>query len=64
MSKTYFCETCDVSFSSWRELKEHRRSKEHKENAVDSGSRAIQLLNRIAARLKESEKKSDESNNV
>lgn len=64
MDKKYYCETCDVSFSSWKELKKHRMSREHKENARDPMTRTVQLLDRIVARLKESEGKSNGSNKV
>jgi hypothetical protein len=52
----YHCETCNLSFSSWKEMKEHFISAEHREKAKDPLLRSEQLLNQIAKKLCEPEK--------
>ena len=56
MNNELYCETCNVSFVSWKEMKEHLQSVEHKRNANDPLSRSEQLLNQMAKKLLESEK--------
>lgn len=61
MSKQFYCYTCDLAFSSWKELKEHQMSREHRDNAMNPITRAEQLLDQIAKKLKENEGNSDGS---
>ena len=56
MNNELYCETCGVSFVSWKEMKEHLQSVEHKRNANDPLHRSEQLLKQMAKKLFESEK--------
>jgi hypothetical protein len=57
MNNELYCETCGVSFVSWKEMKEHLQSVEHRRNANDPLSRSEQLLKRIAEKLLKPEEK-------
>jgi hypothetical protein len=56
MNNELYCETCSVSFSSWKEMKEHFRSAEHREKAKDPLLRSEQLLKQMAEKLLKPEK--------
>jgi len=52
MSNNFYCEICNISFSSWKELKEHWMSVEHREKARDVLLRSEQLLDMMKKMLK------------
>lgn len=64
MSDQFYCNTCDLVFSSWKELKEHQMSREHKASAMDPMARLEQLLDRMVKRVKENEGKLNGSDKV
>jgi hypothetical protein len=51
MDRLFYCETCNVSLLSWKNMKEHLQSVEHKRNANDPLSRSEQLLKQMAKKL-------------
>ena len=59
MSEQFYCHPCGLTFSSWKELKEHRMTREHKDNVMSPMTRAEQILSQIATRLKRNGGKSN-----
>jgi len=57
MSKKYYCDVCNTSFVSWPEMKEHFRTREHK-NRSRSG-RLGPLLDKFAKHFKELDNEPD-----
>jgi len=51
MDRLFYCETCNVSLLSWKNMKEHLQSVEHRRNANDPLHRSEQLLKQMAKKL-------------
>lgn len=51
MAEIFYCAMCDVTFSSWKEMKDHFQSEEHK--SVSATGRADILIDRFVKKFKE-----------